>query len=145
MADLAGLDLQDLGPKILQAGTRLANKSVEAILNLDLKRFTIEKKKIAVGQANIANFDSIVSLKNKMNEHLERYASGNGLNMCMMIFSLIDGTGSYVLVQGSDARMVREAFEDDMVEVDDFIFLPKIMSRKLQIIPRLTRTIEERG
>ncbi|MBR0385963.1 MAG: putative manganese-dependent inorganic diphosphatase, partial [Erysipelotrichaceae bacterium] len=145
MAELAGLDIEELGPKILQAGTKLADKSVDAILNLDLKRFTIGKKKIAVGQANIISYDSIASLKNKMNDHLRQFSLTNGLNMCMMIFSMIDGTGSYVLCQGNDAGLVKEAFEDVMVNVDDFIFLPKIMSRKLQIIPRLTRTIEERG
>lgn len=144
MAQLAGLDIEELGPKILQAGTKLSNKSVEAILNLDLKRFSIHKKKIAVGQVNIANFDSIVSLKNKMNEYLKTFVVNNGLDMCMMVFSMIDGTGSYVLCQGSEAGLVTEAFDEIMVMVDDFIFLPKIMSRKLQIIPKITRVIEER-
>lgn len=145
LAEIADLSIDELAPNILKAGTKLSNKSVDAILNLDLKRFTIAKNKIAVGQANIANFESIMGLKERMNEHLQMYADSNGLAICMMVFSLIDGTGSYVLAKGEASYLVTEAFEDIKLDVDEFIFLPKVMSRKLQIIPRLTEVAEERG
>ncbi len=145
MARIAGLDMEELGPKILTAGTKLANRSVDSILNLDLKRFTVGKNQIAVGQANIASFESIVPIKDAMNKHLSEYAKGNGLSICMMVFSLIDGTGSYVLSQGDASYLVGEAFEDLGLDVDGFTFLPKVMSRKLQIIPRITEIVEGRG
>ncbi len=144
LAEIAGLDIKTLGPKILSAGANLANKSVESILNHDLKRFDIAKSKVVVGQINIVNFEDIIGLRDKMNNHLEQYASASGSDICMMVFSLIDGTGSYVLSRGPEAKLVNAAFEDKSVNVDGYMFLPKVMSRKLQIIPTLTTAAEER-
>ena len=62
----------------------------------------------------------------------------------MMVFSLIDGTGSYVLMRGSERAVAEYAFEDMAINVDGYMFLPKVMSRKLQIIPRLTAAVEEK-
>ena len=142
LAKIAGLDLKELGPQILKSGAKLENKSVDAILHHDFKRFEIGKMKVAVGQTNIVNFEAIASLKDKMNEHLSYFASNNGLNICMMVFSLIDGTGSYALVQGEDRKLVEYAFEDISVNVDGYMFLPQVMSRKLQIIPKITEAAE---
>ena len=142
LAKIAGMDVKELGPQILRSGAKLENKSVDAILHHDFKRFEIGKLKVAVGQTNIVNFEAIVTLKEKMNEHLHSFAANNGLNICMMVFSLIDGTGSYVLVQGEDRKLVEYAFEDISVNVDGYMFLPQVMSRKLQIIPKITEAAE---
>lgn len=144
LAKIAGLDIEKLGPKILSAGANLANKSVESILNHDLKKFEIAKLRVAVGQINIVHFEDIIALRDKMNKHLDQYAKANGFDICMMVFSLIDGTGSYVLRSGVESTIVDYAFEDRAVNVDGYLFLPKVMSRKLQIIPVLTKAAEEK-
>ena len=144
MARIASLNIEELGPAILRAGASLKNKTMESILNHDLKRFKIGKMNVAVGQNNIESFEAIVGIKDKMNNLLTDYARNNNLNIVIMVFSLIDGTGSYLLVKGEDEMIVRYAFEDISVNVDGFMFLPKVMSRKLQIIPRITAAAEER-
>ena len=144
LGKIAGLNVEKLGPKILSAGANLSNKSVEDIFHHDLKFFEIRKLKVAVGQINIVSFEAIIPLKNNMIRHLEQYAAANGCNICMMVFSLIDGTGSYVLMRGSERAVAEYAFEDMAINVDGYMFLPKVMSRKLQIIPRLTAAVEEK-
>jgi manganese-dependent inorganic pyrophosphatase len=144
MAEIAHLDIEELGPNILRAGASLKNKTMESILHHDLKRFKIAKMNIAVGQNNIESFEAIVVIREKMNNLLDDFARNNNLNIVIMVFSLIDGTGSYLLYKGEDEMIVRYAFEDIAVNVDGYMFLPKVMSRKQQIIPRITAAAEER-
>ena len=60
-----------------------------------------------------------------------------------MVFSLIDGTGSYVLVQGNEVKKISDALNKNGFVVDGFTFLPNVISRKQQIIPMVTEAIEE--
>ncbi|MBQ4251926.1 MAG: putative manganese-dependent inorganic diphosphatase [Erysipelotrichaceae bacterium] len=144
LAGIANLDLEELAPNILKAGASLKNKTVDAILHNDLKYFEIKKMKVAVGQCNLVNFEDIAAIREKMNRYLRDYATNHSLDICMMVFSLIDGSGSYALVKGQHAEIAQAAFEDIGVNIDGFTYLPKVMSRKLQIIPRITAAAEER-
>ena len=141
LAKIAGIDIDDLGPKILEAGASIRDKTVDAILHHDLKRFKIGRLNVMVGQNNIVKFEDIAGIREKMDDYLKTFAKDNSLDLVMMVFSLIDGTGSYVLYQGEEAKVVDYAFEDIAVNVDGFMFLPKVMSRKSQIIPRLTNAV----
>ena len=141
LAKIAGLDLETLGPKILEAGASICNKTVNAILHHDLKRFKIGRFNVMVGQNNIVNFEAIAGIRDKMNDYLSTFARDNNLDIVMMVFSIIDGTGSYVLYQGEEAKIIEYAFDDIAVNVDGFMFLPKVMSRKSQIIPRITNAV----
>ena len=59
-----------------------------------MKQFEINKNKVSVGQCNIVNYESIEPLKEQMQQIMKNYAS-IVTNIVMMVFSLIDGTGSY--------------------------------------------------
>jgi manganese-dependent inorganic pyrophosphatase len=142
LAGIAGLDLEDIARRILEAGASLANRSVADIFTHDLKYYTINRRRVAVGQNNVVNFESFAALRDKMNAHLGQFSQSNAIDICMMVFSLIDGSGSYVLVQGPEAAKAMEGFADIAVNVDGFTFLPKIMSRKLEIIPTVTEALE---
>ena len=142
LAEKAGLKLQEIGPEILKAGANMANKTAESILHYDLKHFEIGKLRVAVGQNNIVSYESIVPVRESVLNYMEQYAKYNNLNICAMIFSLIDGSGSYALFAGNDRSIARYAFDDIGVSEGGFLFLPKVMSRKIQIIPRITAAIE---
>ncbi|MBQ1826623.1 MAG: DHH family phosphoesterase, partial [Erysipelotrichaceae bacterium] len=142
LADIAGLDLETLGPTILQAGASISNRSVESIMKNDLKIFTIGKNKVAIGQANIINSSDVVKIRAEMLKHMAAVAENKSYALVMMVFSLIDGSGSYVLAAGDKEKAVGNAFENNSVMKDGLMFLPKVMSRKLQILPMLTRELE---
>ncbi|MBR0138462.1 MAG: putative manganese-dependent inorganic diphosphatase [Erysipelotrichaceae bacterium] len=142
LAWIAGLDLETLGPSILQAGASITNKSVEAIMQNDLKTFAIGKNKVAIGQANIVSSVDVSRVKDGMLKHMSSIAENRSYAIVMMVFSLIDGSGSYILAAGDKEKSVANAFENNSVMKDGLMFLPKVMSRKLQILPMLTRELE---
>ncbi len=142
LAEKAALDLDVLGPNILKAGARLTNKSCSSIFHNDLKQFVIGKTKVSVSQTNVVNFEAILAIRDEMNRLIAGYVRDSGMNIVMMVFSLIDGSGSYVLVQGNEAKKLTETLNKNGVVVDGFVFLPGYISRKSQIIPLITEALQ---
>lgn len=142
LADLAGLDLKKIGPKILAAGAALEDKTCDFIFRNDLKQFEINKNKVSVGQCNIVDYESIVPLKEQMLTIMRNYAKDSNSNIVMMVFSLIDGSGSYILAEGQGARKLDNVFRRKGEFVDDFVFLRNIISRKQQLIPMVSDVLE---
>ncbi len=143
LADLGKIDLKDLGPRILAAGASLSNRSCHAIFHNDMKIFKISRTKVAVAQSNVVDFRSITGIREEMHRLISNYAQDSGCGIVMMVFTLIDGTGSYLLAGGEEVRKIAAALEKNGRETDGYIFLPGVISRKQQLIPMITEAIEE--
>lgn len=142
LSEIAELDLIQLGNQILAAGANLANKSPAAIFRNDLKQFEINNMKVTVSQCNIINFDSIKAIKDEMLACLSEYSRDSSSDIVMMAFSLIDGSGSYVLTVGKESHKLKDLFNKNGIETDEFVFLPKVISRKQQLVPLISSSLE---
>ncbi len=142
LAQIAGFNLTELGNKILAAGANLTNKSPAAIFRNDLKQFEINKFKVAVSQCNIVGFDSIKNIKDEMLECLNEYSRDSSSDIVLMAFSLIDGSGSYVLAVGKESHKLKDIFTKNGIEQDGFVFLAKVISRKQQLVPLISTALE---
>ena len=60
----------------------------------------------------------------------------------MMVFSLIDGSGSYILAEGPGVNKLEEVFKKKGEYVGEFIFLKDVISRKQQLIPMISDVLE---
>ncbi len=143
LAELGKIDLSDLGPRILAAGASLSNRSCHAIFHNDMKTFRIGRTRVAVAQSNVVDFKSITGIKEEMERLIGNYAQDSGCGIVMMAFTLIDGTGSYVLAGGGEVRKIAATLEKNGRQTDGYIFLPNVVSRKQQLIPMITEAIEE--
>lgn len=142
LAKIARMDLVKLGQQILAAGANLSNKAPSAIFRNDLKQFEINKMKVTVSQCNIVNFDSIKPIREEMNSVLNEYSRDSSSDIVMMAFSLIDGSGSYILIEGAEAHKLDELFSKSGIQQEGFVFLPKVISRKQQLIPLISTALE---
>ena len=143
LAQLGNIDLDDLGPKILAAGASLNNRSCHAIFHNDLKIFAVNRVRVAVAQSNVVDFQSALVIRDEMSKLMKNYAQDSGCGIVMMAFTLIDGSGSYVLAEGREIRRIADMLRKNGKEVDGFTFLPGVISRKQQIIPMITDALEE--
>ncbi len=142
LSNLSKLDMERIGPKILAAGATLEDKSCDFIFRADLKQFEINRNKVSVGQSNIVDYESIEPLKKQMQQIMRNYAKDSNSNIVMMVFSLIDGTGSYVLAEGQGAQKLESVFRKKGEYIGDFVFLKNIISRKQQLIPIISDVLE---
>ncbi len=143
LARKGNIDLKDLGPRILAAGASLSNRSCHAIFHNDMKTFRIGRTRVAVAQSNVVDFKSITGIKEEMDRLISNYAQDSGCGIVMMTFTLIDGSGSYVLAGGNEVRKIAATLEKNGRETDGYTFLPNVISRKQQLIPMITEAIEE--
>lgn len=142
LAEIADLDLEELGKSILEVSASLTSKTAGEIVNTDIKEFNISSFKLAVGQVNILNKSDVSQVKQQVNPYLESYCLANRLDIALMVFSLTDGSGSYILAVGREVNYLWEAFDSILVKEDDLDFLPAIVSRKQQIIPLLSKYLQ---
>ena len=77
-------------------------------------------------------------LGEKIQEYLDNFTKSNNFGICVMIFSVVDGSGSYLISSGSALFIADAAFADIGEHCDGYLFLKEVMSRKKQIVPLLT-------
>ncbi|MCF0110285.1 MAG: putative manganese-dependent inorganic diphosphatase [Erysipelotrichaceae bacterium] len=138
LADYAGIDLNEFAKGVLQASAEVSDKSPEEIIYNDLKYFEIEKFKVALGQINIMDLDDIRNIREDVLHSMEHLVDANGFHIAVMIFSCVDASGSYLLYTGEAAFLMKSAFQGMGEETGGYLFLPEVLSRKKQIVPRIS-------
>ena len=141
LAKIAGVNLEEYGLEMLKAGTALGGKSETELLNMDMKIFEIEGTKIGVGQVNTVNENELVERKEKFISEMNNIISKNGLNFFLFIITNILSNDSVGIVAGNGNEAVEKAF-NEKVE-NNTVLLKGVVSRKKQVIPPLTKAIQE--
>ena len=133
MARIANVSLDELGKSIFSAG--LGNKSARELLFTDYKEFHIAGHDLAVAQITCVDSPSMLERKEEFLSHMRSVAEKQGFSMVLLMLTdvLLEGTQ---LVYVGDDETIRQAF--NVSPKDNTVFLPKIMSRKKQVIPMLS-------
>lgn len=140
LADLAGIDsLEDFAQEMFKAGTSLKGKTVDEIFNSDFKPFTMGDHKVGIAQVNTMDIDGFMPLKDEMIKYMGDLAGQKGYSVTLLLLTDILKEGSQILVEGTNPEFVEQAFN---VKLEDkMAFLPGVLSRKKQVVPPLTNTI----
>ncbi len=134
LAEIAGIsDIYSFGMELFAKKAEIQNKSNIEIINNDFKDFDIKGKKIGVSQVELADVSLIMSRKEELlNEMTEILEKNNYFSIILMVTDIIK-EGSYLWIVGDNS--VFELFEND---VDSNTFYKGIMSRKKQILPKIS-------
>lgn len=135
MARIANVSLEELGKAIFSASCG-DEKTVEEMLNTDYKEFHIAGHDLAVAQITCMDSDRLLQRKDEFLTAMRAAQEGKGLDSVVLMITdvLLDGTQ---LLFVGDEKNICQAF-NIREEHDNCAFLPKIMSRKKQIIPMLS-------
>ena len=135
MARIANVSLDELGKAIFSA-TCGDDKSAETILKTDYKEFHIAGHDLAVGQVTCMDSDRLLARKEEFLKAMRDIQKKKRFDVVVLMITdvLLDGTQ---LLFTGDEDTIRQAF-NIKGEMDGCVFLPKIMSRKKQVIPMLS-------
>jgi len=142
LAEIAQVDINELGNSILAISASLKTKTTAEIIHNDIKEFNINSYKIAIGQVNIMSVEDLKTVREEVVEYMESHCLTNRLDIMAMLFSLIDGSGSYLLAVGKDSQHLNEAFKKYSKTENKLTFLPGIISRKQQVIPIVSQHLQ---
>ena len=133
MARIANISLEELGREIFSvSGDR---RSAEDLLFSDYKEFHIAGHDLAVAQVTCVDSPAMLERKEEFLALMKKTAKEKGFSMVMLMLTDVLLEGTQILFVG-DGETVHQAF--GIAPKDNTVFLPKIMSRKKQVIPMLS-------
>jgi len=138
LAELADIDLHEFAKAMFEAGTSLKGKTEEEIFFMDFKEFNVGGYQIGVSQVNIYNTD-LKELTDSLLSFMERLKEEKGYDILLMMLTDIINEGSEILYVGGHRELLSRAF-DIQIKGESF-YLPYVVSRKKQVIPKLITAI----
>ena len=142
LATIAEVDLEKYGMELLKAGSSLKGKSKEDILFMDFKNFTIEDKKVGIGQITTFDISEIESEKEEYVALINQMAENNGYYALALFATDIIKNGSYIYYNEQAKEDFANSFDID--ELKEGSYIDGCVSRKKQFIPSIINTIEKK-
>ena len=141
LAAIAGVDAEELGEDMFEAGEDLSGKTGEDILYQDFKIFSAGKTNFAIGQASFLGRASRCMAKDLIQPLMEGCLAKNGVSMAYFLLTDIRSQYSQVLCAGEGAEeILRETFRVQ----EEKLLLPGVVSRKKQFVPPLIAAVGRR-
>lgn len=142
LAEIAGIDVENLAQEMFNAGSNLKGKSADEICFLDFKQFTVNDTVFGVGQVNSMSADELKEIRRIVEPHLEKARTGHRLNMIFFMLTNIITESSELLCCGPEAReKILSAY--DLPEDTETIMLKGVVSRKKQLVPTLVGALQQ--
>ncbi len=133
MARIANISLSELGEKMFSASVE--GKTAKELLYTDHKEFHIAGHKLAVSQVTCLDSANMLSRKAELLEQMKDIAEKTEASLVILMLTDVLLEGSHLLYVGDD-DIISQAF--GITPKDNEVFLPKVMSRKKQVIPSLS-------
>lgn len=139
LAAIAGVDAAVYGLEMLKAGADLSDKTIEQLISIDSKEFSMGNYKVEIAQVNAVDTNDVLSRQAELEAALNDVIAAKGLDLFVLVTTDILNNDSIALALGSKADAVAKAYN---VALDNNTALLKgVVSRKSQIVPVLTETL----
>ena len=134
MARLANISLDELGHEIFSAASS-EDKNAEELLFTDFKEFHIAGNDFGVSQITCVDSDRLMRRKEEFLRLMEETKTRKSYRMMILMVTDVLREGTRILCVGGE-DIFSQAFNVELKERE--VFLPRVMSRKKQVIPMLT-------
>ena len=141
LAGIAGLDIDQFALDMFSVSANIKGKTLNELLNQDIKFFNIEGCKTMISQVIVTSGDIAREMESQVEELLERFVKKKELDLCLMVFTSIIENGSVVFAAGEKSAWAMEAFPNK--EGETRTLQTGVLSRKSQILPRLTTVVQK--
>ena len=138
LAAIAGINLEEYGLAMLKAGTNLASKSAEELIDIDAKTCELNGNQVRVAQVNTVDIAEVLERQAEIEAAIQKAQADNGYSDFVLMITDIINSNSEILALGSNTDKVEAAF--DFVLENNHAFLAGAVSRKKQVVPQLTES-----
>lgn len=138
LAKIAGVeDAKALGMEMFIVKSDVLNATKKELVLRDFKDFNMGDKKIGVGQLEVVDLSVFDNMKEELFEAMAELKAEGERDSVLLLLTDIMLEGSQMLVLSNNVEKIENAF--DVKLEDQQVWLPKVMSRKKQIIPFLEK------
>ncbi len=136
LAEIAGVNLEEYGLALLKAGTNLASKSAEELIDIDAKTFALNGSDVRVAQVNTVDIAEVLERQEEIEVAMTAAIVSEGYSDFVLMITDIVNSNSEIVALGSNMDKVEAAFNFKLE--NNHAFLAGAVSRKKQVVPQLT-------
>ncbi|SFE62532.1 manganese-dependent inorganic pyrophosphatase [Paenibacillus catalpae] len=141
LAEIAGVDAEIYGLEMLKAGADLRDKTIEQLLSLDAKEFSMGSAKVEIAQVNAVDTNDVLVRQADLEAAINETIAKKGLDLFVFVVTDILNSDSIALALGAKANAVETAY--NVTLEGNKALLKGVVSRKSQIVPVLTETLSK--
>ncbi|MEO6457424.1 MAG: putative manganese-dependent inorganic diphosphatase [Chloroflexia bacterium] len=142
LAERAGVDINELGARILSLASDVSDRSPDQIVMSDFKEFRVEDYNFGLGVFETADGEEVLSRRAELLDAMTRLQGQGYTSVLFAVIDIIRETT--VILAAGHAEAVAETF-GAVLEEGYSIRLPGILSRKKHIVPLLTNLAQRIG
>ena len=142
LATIAQVNLDEYGMNMLKAGSSLKGKTKEDVLFTDFKNFTIDGKKIGIGQITTFDISEIENVKDEYINLINKTAINNEYYIVALFVTDVINNGSYIYYNDNSKEIFELAF--DIENLFEGYYIDNCVSRKKQIITKIIDVLEKK-
>ncbi len=136
LAQIAGIkDPKALGMEMFIVKSDVLNDTKEALVLRDFKDFNMGGKKVGIGQLEVVDLTVFDEMKEELFEAMQKLKDEGKRDTIILLLTDIMQEGSQLLVLSDEPTKVEAAFGVKLE--NNQVWLPKVMSRKKQVVPFL--------
>lgn len=139
LAKIINIDTFEFGREVLRAASSIEGMSTRDLVYNDYKSYSVNNKKVGISIVNTMDFQQMEDKVNEINEFINNKAYDDYVLWVMFITDPMKN-GSYIIYSSNGEEIIKNAFALD--NVHQGIFIPRLVSRKKQMLPAIIDVIE---
>lgn len=139
MSKIADLNPEEFADKMFRAATSLKGKSAGDLVEGDVKTFNIAGEDFRVGQVMTMNPEELTPIMEDLKTLMAEKIKAKNESTFVLVLTDIFNERSELLVVGEHFESIKQEFGD--LKESGTINAPGVLSRKKQVIPRITAAV----
>lgn len=141
LASIANVDIDKYGLEMIKAASSIDGMSVRDLIKSDFKNYVVGTKTLGIGQVMTLDFDKI---KENMDEYVNVLNEMVDTNYSVVVIFITDiiKNGSYIIYNTKAKDVIEDGF--GLKDTYEGVFIPKVVSRKKQILPSILSVMEDK-
>lgn len=141
LASIAKVDIDKYGLEMIKAASSIDGMSVRDLIKSDFKNYVVGTKTLGIGQVMTLDFDKI---KENMDEYVNVLNEMVDTNYSVVVMFITDiiKNGSYIIYNTKAKDVIEDGF--GLKDTYEGVFIPKVVSRKKQILPSILSVMEDK-
>lgn len=132
---MSHLDLDTFGKELLKSSIDIKGKTPKEILLRDFKEYVLRDRKVGVSQTMVLDDAEIASVEEGIKVEMEKLCQIEGYSLVVfLIVNPLQKKGEQIFVKG-EKEIIEKTF--GVIVKDDKCFIPEILSRKKDFIPKI--------
>lgn len=139
LAGIAGEDPERLGMEMLRAASHVEDMPAHQLIRYNLKEYVIAGGRSAIAQCEVVDIKPLLDRRDEILGEMTRLCEERRLSVMVMMFTEVLRRGTHLLLVGPERALVASAFGQRAG--DGGFYLPGVLSRKMQVLPRVTAAL----